>query len=82
MKHDSPQYITDNNGKKLSVILPMKDYERILSELEEMADVRMYDEVKSRNEESIPFEQYLKQRKKKQACLNILLLSLKPLRNS
>ena len=64
MKHQSPQYITDVNGKKLSVILPVKDYERMLEELEDQEDVRAYDEVKSRNEESIPFEQYLKERKK------------------
>jgi PHD/YefM family antitoxin component YafN of YafNO toxin-antitoxin module len=64
MKHHSPQYITDINGKKLSVILPVKDYERMLEELEDQEDVRAYDEVKSRNEESIPFEQYLKERKR------------------
>jgi hypothetical protein len=64
MKINTPQYITDNNGKKLSVVLPLKDYKRMLEELEELEDVRMYDEVKSKKEESIPFEQYLKQRKK------------------
>ena len=65
MKISSPQYITDNKGKKLSVILPMKEYEYLLNELEELEDIRVYDEVKSRNEESIPFDEYLKQRKSK-----------------
>ncbi len=35
MKLSNPQYITDNTGKKLSVVLPFKEYERILKELEE-----------------------------------------------
>ncbi len=65
MKHNTPQYITDNHGKKLSVVIPVKDYKRILAELEELEDIRMYDEVKARKEQSIPFEQYLKLRKKK-----------------
>ena len=66
MNH-SPQYITDNKGNKLSVVLPMKEYKKIVEELEELEDLRLYDEVKKRREESIPFEQYLKERKKKHA---------------
>lgn len=61
----APQYITDTNGKKLSVILPVKDYQHILNELEELEDIRMYDEVKAKKEPSIPFDEYLKMRKKK-----------------
>ncbi|WP_345083461.1 hypothetical protein [Nemorincola caseinilytica] len=64
MKQSSPHFITDTNGKKLSVILDIKDYERMLRELEDIEDVKLYDEVKGRKEESIPFEEYLKQRKK------------------
>jgi hypothetical protein len=64
MKLNSAQYVTDINGKKISVILPVKDYKRILDELEELEDIRMYDEVRSKNEGNIPFDQYLKQRKK------------------
>ena len=59
------QFITDNNGKKVAVLMPIKEYEKILDELEELEDIRLYDEVKARNEESIPLEQYLKQRQQK-----------------
>ncbi len=65
MKQHSPQFVTDNSGKKVSVIIPLKDYERMLEQLEDLQDVRMYDAVKERNEESIPFDEYLKQRKKR-----------------
>jgi len=34
MTLSNPQYITDNTGKKLSVVLPVKEYERIIRELE------------------------------------------------
>lgn len=64
MKQNSPQFITDSKGKKLSVVLDIKDYLRILERLEEIEDVKLYDEVKARKEDTIPFEEYLKQRKK------------------
>ena len=31
-----PQYITDNTGKKISVILPIKEFKTLLEELEEL----------------------------------------------
>lgn len=58
----APQYITDDKRNKLSVIIPIKDYERLIEELEEREDIRLYDEAKEQNEDSIPFEGYLKQR--------------------
>lgn len=64
MRHNPPQYITDVKGKKIFVVLPMKDYNRMVEELEEYADIRMYDEVKAKKEESIPFEEYLKKHKR------------------
>lgn len=59
------QFITNEKGKKIAVILPIKEYEKILDELEELDDIKLYDEVKSREEESIPFDEYLKRRKQK-----------------
>ncbi|MCD6012974.1 MAG: hypothetical protein K0Q79_2836 [Flavipsychrobacter sp.] len=64
MRHHPPQYITDITGKKISVVLPVKDYNRMLEELEELEDIRLYDEVKAKKEASIPFDEYLKRRKK------------------
>lgn len=51
------QYITDTRGKKLSVILPIKVYREMLEKLEELDDIRAYDESVSGKEESIPAEQ-------------------------
>jgi hypothetical protein len=52
----NPQYITDNMGKKISVILPLNDFRAIMDELEELEDVRLYDKAKKSNEPSIPID--------------------------
>jgi hypothetical protein len=48
-----PQYITDNAGKKISAVLPMKEFKTLLEELEELEDIRLYDESKNDNEPAI-----------------------------
>lgn len=58
------QYIEDIRGKKLAIILPIDEYERMLAKLEELEDIRLYDEVKAKNEVSDSFEEYLTKRKK------------------
>ena len=66
---NSPQYITDNKGKKLSVVLPIKDYRKIIEGLEELEDIRLYDEAMADKAPSIPadevFERIEAKRKKK-----------------
>ena len=49
-----PQYITDNTGKKISAVLPMKEFKTILDELEELEDIKLYDESKNDNEPAVP----------------------------
>ena len=34
-----PQYITDANGQKLSVILPIEDYLELMEDLEDLATI-------------------------------------------
>ncbi len=64
----NPQYITDNTGKKISVVLPMKDFKAIMEELEDIEDVNLYDEAKNEyNGERILFYDYFKNRKSKNA---------------
>lgn len=56
----NPQYITDNTGKKISVVLPINDFNAIMEELEELEDIRLYDEAKKSNEPSIPIDDAFK----------------------
>jgi PHD/YefM family antitoxin component YafN of YafNO toxin-antitoxin module len=55
-----PQYIIDKAGKKISVVIPMKDFKAIMEELEELEDIKRYDEAKKSNEPSIPIDEAFK----------------------
>lgn len=55
------QYITDATGKKVSVILSVRDYEKILEELEELEEIKAYDRAKTLKSEPVPFEQAIKE---------------------
>ncbi len=56
-----PRFITDNDGNKTAVVLSLEEYESILSALEDMEDVRLYDEAKSNEEEFYTLEEAFKQ---------------------
>lgn len=47
------QFVTDDHGKKVAVILPVKNYEKIMDELEELECIRAYDKAKSRKQEFV-----------------------------
>ncbi|MBU2569380.1 MAG: hypothetical protein KJ725_04960 [Gammaproteobacteria bacterium] len=51
-----PQFITDTNGNKISVILSLEDYEELLEDLEDLAAV-----AERKDEEAIPFEEAVKE---------------------
>jgi hypothetical protein len=59
------QFITDSDGNKTAVVLPIKEYKKMLEEVEELEDIKLYDKVKTLNEPSIPFDEYVKKRKKR-----------------
>ncbi|TGK05470.1 hypothetical protein EHQ53_17730 [Leptospira langatensis] len=65
MKSIHPQFITDEKGKKLSVVLSVKEYKALLENSEELEDIKLYDEVKAKNDASVPLKEYLKNRKNK-----------------
>jgi PHD/YefM family antitoxin component YafN of YafNO toxin-antitoxin module len=63
-----PQYITDANGEKSLVILPAKEFDTLMEELEELEDIRLYDEAKKEDTgDRISFSDYVKNRKAKNA---------------
>ena len=55
-----PQYITDNAGKKISVVLPIKDFKAIMEELEDLEDIKLYDKAKKSNEPSVAIDDAFK----------------------
>ena len=53
----SPQYITDSQGMRISVVLPIKEYEKLMQELEDVEDVRLYDEAIAGKGDSMPIDE-------------------------
>ena len=45
------QYIIDENGQRVSVVLEIGAYQKLLEELEELESIRAYDQAKSRDDE-------------------------------
>ncbi|MBI3259269.1 MAG: hypothetical protein HYZ54_07345 [Ignavibacteriae bacterium] len=59
-----PQYIKDTTGTNSFVILPAEEFETIIEELEDLEDVRLYDEAKKEDDgERILFSEYVNGRK-------------------
>ena len=56
----NPQYILDTAGKKL-VILPAKQFNSIMEELEELEDIKRYDAAKKKKQSFVDSETAFKQ---------------------
>ena len=64
------QYITDKKGKKISVVIPLKDYNKLIEAWEELEDIKAYDSAKLKKSDPIEaqtafeeVESYTKSRK-------------------
>ncbi len=55
-----PQYITDTDGNKLSVVLGIHEFNSIMEELEELEDARLYEEAKADPDPSVPIDEAFK----------------------
>ncbi|MDQ4105816.1 MAG: hypothetical protein M3157_01395 [Actinomycetota bacterium] len=57
----SVQYVVDEQGRRVSVVLPVEEYERMVEELEELEDIRAADEarqeIESGEDELVPWKQ-------------------------
>ena len=52
-----PKVSKDANGKTKSVTLTAEDWDQVLDELEELDDIRAFDEAIADDSPSIPFEE-------------------------
>jgi len=51
------QYVTDSQGKPLYVQIPVKEYEKLLAEAEELSDIAAYKKAKKKAGKAITFEE-------------------------
>ena len=64
------QFLTDKKGNRTAVVLPIKQYNKMIEKLEDLEDVRIYDEAKKEDDGyRISFEDYLKTREAKKSNL-------------
>lgn len=52
-------YITDKNGRKIAVQVPIKMYEKLVADSEELDEIKEYRKAKVHKGHAIPFEQAL-----------------------
>ena len=57
MQDIHPQYVVDENADRKAVVLSIDDWEKVVEALEELEDIRGYDEVKRGPQETVAFEQ-------------------------
>lgn len=51
------QFVIDDHGKKLAVILPIKEYNKMVDDLEELEDIRLFDAAKKGKQEFMDADQ-------------------------
>ncbi len=50
------RFVTDDAGQRIAVLIGLDRYRQLLDALEEVDAIRAYDEAKSSGDESVPFE--------------------------
>ena len=70
-----PMVVTNEKGKKVGVLVPIKEYEKMMKALEDAADERAYNKAIRRKEETIPLREAIKIRKEKSKKKNDKVLS-------
>ena len=61
MSENNERYLVDENGTRLGVLLDVKEYQRLLEELEELESICAYDAAKASGDTHIPFNEAVKE---------------------
>jgi hypothetical protein len=55
------KFRVEKKGGKISITLDVKEYEKLLADLEELDSIRAYDAAKKSGEIPVPFEQAMRE---------------------
>ncbi len=55
------EYVVDEAGNRKAVLIPISEWNQLIELLEELEDIRAYDEAKKHPSKPIPFEQAVAQ---------------------
>jgi len=50
-------FVTDKNGRKIAVQIPLKAYEKLVANSEELNEIKEYRKAKAHKGDAIPFKQ-------------------------
>ena len=53
-------FVVDKNGRKIAVQVPIKVYEKLVADSEELDEIKEYRKAKTHKSDPIPFEQAFK----------------------
>jgi hypothetical protein len=59
MPEPTKQYLVDDEGNRIGIVLDIAEYHRLLDEAEELESIRAYDAAKAAGDEVIPLEEAL-----------------------
>jgi prevent-host-death family protein len=51
------QFVVNERGEKVAVVISIEEYEKILDELEDLEAIREYEEAKGSGETPVPFDE-------------------------
>ena len=52
-----PEFVVDEKAEKRAVLLPLREWELLMEEIEELEDIRAYDKAKAERDDPVPFEE-------------------------
>lgn len=55
------EFIVDADGNRKAVVVPWEEWQKVVEALEEVEDVKAYDEAKGHPSDPIPFEQAVRE---------------------
>jgi hypothetical protein len=56
-----PEYVVDAQENRKAVLLPFSEWAQVVEELDELDDIRAFDEAKAGPQDRIPFEQAVRE---------------------
>ena len=56
-----PEFTVDEKQHRRMVLLPVMEWDRVIEELEELDDIRAFDAARKSPQESVPFEQAVRE---------------------
>ena len=66
MSEHEQQYVINKDGQRVSVVIDIKEYDKLLEDLEELEAIRAFDRAKASGEKGIPFDHAMSEIERRQ----------------